>query len=169
MSRRMPMEPRAVVLREERPDDITAIREVVTAAFGGQAEATLVDALRDATGSDQRLFARPSAARDLIGPRSSFSAIRASTGASASTSVSRRTLRPPTPDHTSWRSRSPARCPRRRESSATPRRSPRSPRSASHFRFSASSSSSVRGQSRPKRRDKLRSARSLPSVWQRAQ
>jgi putative acetyltransferase len=42
------MEPRAVVVREERSDDGTAIREIVTAAFGGAAEATLVDALRDA-------------------------------------------------------------------------------------------------------------------------
>src|SRR5580658_10159700 len=48
MSRGRPMEPRAVVGREERSDDGTAIREIVTAAFGGAAEATLVDALRDA-------------------------------------------------------------------------------------------------------------------------
>jgi putative acetyltransferase len=36
------------VVREERADDIAAVRDVVTAAFGGSAEATLVDALRDA-------------------------------------------------------------------------------------------------------------------------
>src|SRR5579864_5009469 len=38
-----------------------------------------------------------------------------------------------------------------------------------HARFSASSSSSVRGQSDRNSRDKLRSARSFPPVWQRAQ
>ena len=36
-------------------------------------------------------------------------------------------------------------------------------------RFKASSSSSVRGQSEPSSRDKLRSASTLPPVWQRAQ
>ena len=36
-------------------------------------------------------------------------------------------------------------------------------------RFSASSSSSVRGQSLPSRRERPRSASSLPPVWQRAQ
>jgi putative acetyltransferase len=42
------MEPRGVVVREERLEDITVIREIVTAAFGGEGEAALVDALRDA-------------------------------------------------------------------------------------------------------------------------
>lgn len=36
-------------------------------------------------------------------------------------------------------------------------------------RFRASSSSSVRGQSAPSSRDKLRSAKTFPPVWQRAQ
>ena len=39
----------------------------------------------------------------------------------------------------------------------------------SHLRFSASSSSRVRGQSAPNSRDRLRSANTLPPVWQRAQ
>ena len=43
------------------------------------------------------------------------------------------------------------------------------PDTAIHRRFSASNSSSVRGQSDPSRRDRLRSARTLPPVWQRAQ
>src|SRR5580700_1091095 len=38
-----------------------------------------------------------------------------------------------------------------------------------HARFSASSSSSVRGQSEPNSRDRLRSAKSFPPVWQWAQ
>jgi hypothetical protein len=36
-------------------------------------------------------------------------------------------------------------------------------------RFNASSSSSVRGHSAPSSRDRLRSARTFPPVWQRAQ
>ena len=36
-------------------------------------------------------------------------------------------------------------------------------------RLSASNSSSVRGQSAPNRRERLRSASTLPPVWQRAQ
>jgi hypothetical protein len=36
-------------------------------------------------------------------------------------------------------------------------------------RFSASNSSSVRGQSDPSNRERLRSASTLPPVWQRAQ
>ena len=39
----------------------------------------------------------------------------------------------------------------------------------SQRRFRASNSSSVRGQSDPKRRERLRSASTLPLVWQRAQ
>ena len=42
-------------------------------------------------------------------------------------------------------------------------------RLASHRRFRDSSSSSVRGQSAPNSRDKLRSARTFPPVWQTAQ
>jgi hypothetical protein len=42
----------------------------------------------------------------------------------------------------------------------------RAPFTKCHTRFRASSSSSVRGQSDRKSRDKLRSARSFPSVWQ---
>jgi hypothetical protein len=42
-------------------------------------------------------------------------------------------------------------------------------RSICQCRLSASSSSSVRGQSAPKRRERLRSASTLPPVWQRAQ
>jgi hypothetical protein len=38
---------------------------------------------------------------------------------------------------------------------------------ADQRRLSASSSSSVRGQSEPSRRERLRSARTLPPVWQR--
>jgi hypothetical protein len=40
--------------------------------------------------------------------------------------------------------------------------------SAQRF-FNASSSSRVRGQSEPSRRERLRSARTFPPVWQRAQ
>ena len=43
------------------------------------------------------------------------------------------------------------------------------PEAAFHRRFSASNSSSVRGQSDPNSRDRLRSARTFPPVWQRAQ
>jgi hypothetical protein len=38
-----------------------------------------------------------------------------------------------------------------------------------HFRFSASNSSNVRGQSSRNNLDKLRSASTLPPVWHRAQ
>jgi len=38
-----------------------------------------------------------------------------------------------------------------------------------YFRFSASSSSNVRGQSDPRSLDRLRSAKTFPPVWQRAQ
>lgn len=41
--------------------------------------------------------------------------------------------------------------------------------SAPHRRFSASSSSRVRGQSAPSRRERLRSASTLPPVWHCAQ
>jgi len=45
----------------------------------------------------------------------------------------------------------------------------RIPGAAIYFRFRASSSSSVRGQSLPSRRERLRSASTLPPVWQAAQ
>lgn len=45
----------------------------------------------------------------------------------------------------------------------------RDSRSSPHFRFSASNSSRLRGQSEPSNRDKLRSASTLPPVWQRTQ
>jgi hypothetical protein len=40
---------------------------------------------------------------------------------------------------------------------------------AAYFRFSASNSSSVRGQSEPNNRERLRSASTLPPVWQTGQ
>jgi hypothetical protein len=46
---------------------------------------------------------------------------------------------------------------------------PSSMRVPVHFDLSVSSSSNVRGQSAPKRRDRARSASSLPAVWHRAQ
>src|ERR1700690_3718268 len=43
------------------------------------------------------------------------------------------------------------------------------PLSRLYFRFNASSSSNARGQSAPNNRDKLRSAKTFPPVWHRAQ
>jgi putative acetyltransferase len=46
-----------VIVRDERPDDVEAIRTVVTAAFERAAEAQLVDALRDAGAATLSLVA----------------------------------------------------------------------------------------------------------------
>ncbi len=56
---------REIRIREERPDDHAAIHEVVTSAFGGPAEARLVDALRGERSWRRSLVA--TAAGEVVG------------------------------------------------------------------------------------------------------